>query len=100
MHTAATAALIVAALVILAYVAIYTANYPWWRSRQGRSLVGWPLIVSALTGMWGLLRLMGSPAPGNLAIVAGCVALVAATVQRLRILIDALNANRDQKPST
>lgn len=96
MHTVATVALIVAALVILAYVALYTANYPWWRSRQGRSLVGWPLIVSTLTGMWGALRLMGSPAPGNALIIAGCLALMAATIQRLRLLIDAINANRDK----
>ncbi|WP_250504828.1 putative phage holin [Bowdeniella massiliensis] len=100
MHALATAALIVAALTILAYVTIYTANYPWWRSRHGRSLVGWPLVVGALTGMWGLLRLMGSPAPGNGAIIVGCVVLMAATTQRLLILLRVIRANRDQKLST
>lgn len=99
MHAVVTAALIMTALAMLAYVAIYTVVYPWWRSPYGRSLVLWPLIVSAGPGTFGLLRFLGVPVDDTL-VLLWCGALVAATVHRFRLLIGALNANRDQKPST
>ena len=85
---AATVARIVLTAVIVAYLVAYTRMFPWWTTREGRTLALWPALVALMAGNWAAGRIIGAECVTSMSILVGATLMITAATHRLVILLD------------